>query len=125
MEHYTKLRSSFHTVRVLEEINDPERTPPLEQARANVALNGFAADRCEWLDADVNTTLRRLTDEVAGLADASQVVVAGQDEQGVARGHASTLTTPPERATRPSPLSPDPQLAPPRPGSTPGPPVRS
>ncbi|WP_288251392.1 class I SAM-dependent methyltransferase [uncultured Hydrogenophaga sp.] len=37
--------------------------PALEQARANVALNGFAADRCEWLDADVNTTLRRLIDE--------------------------------------------------------------
>lgn len=37
--------------------------PALEQARANVALNGFDGDRCEWLDADVNASLRRLIDE--------------------------------------------------------------
>jgi 23S rRNA (cytosine1962-C5)-methyltransferase len=37
--------------------------PALEQARANVALNGFDADRCEWLDADVNGSLRRFIDE--------------------------------------------------------------
>ncbi|RFP76813.1 class I SAM-dependent rRNA methyltransferase [Hydrogenophaga borbori] len=37
--------------------------PALEQARANVALNGFDAGRCEWRDADVNATLRRLIDE--------------------------------------------------------------
>lgn len=33
--------------------------PALERARANVALNGFAADRAEFLDADVNASLRR------------------------------------------------------------------
>jgi len=37
--------------------------PALEQARANVALNGFDPGRCEWLDADVNATQRRLIDE--------------------------------------------------------------
>lgn len=35
MEHYSKLRSSFHTVRVLEALNDPAREAHLEQARAN------------------------------------------------------------------------------------------
>jgi 23S rRNA (cytosine1962-C5)-methyltransferase len=33
--------------------------PALERARANVALNGFDAGRCEFLDADVNGSLRR------------------------------------------------------------------
>jgi 23S rRNA (cytosine1962-C5)-methyltransferase len=33
--------------------------PALERARANVALNGFDAARCEFLDADVNASLRR------------------------------------------------------------------
>ncbi|MDP3140016.1 MAG: class I SAM-dependent methyltransferase [Burkholderiaceae bacterium] len=32
--------------------------PALERARANVALNGFDAARCELLDADVNASLR-------------------------------------------------------------------
>ena len=33
--------------------------PALERARANVALNGFDASRAEFLDADVNASLRR------------------------------------------------------------------
>ena len=33
--------------------------PALERARANVALNGFDAQRAEFLDADVNASLRR------------------------------------------------------------------
>jgi 23S rRNA (cytosine1962-C5)-methyltransferase len=33
--------------------------PALELAQANVALNGFEADRADWLDADVNTSLRQ------------------------------------------------------------------
>ena len=33
--------------------------PALERARANVALNGFDAARAEFLDADVNASLRR------------------------------------------------------------------
>jgi 23S rRNA (cytosine1962-C5)-methyltransferase len=33
--------------------------PALARARANVALNGFAEDRTEFLDADVNASLRR------------------------------------------------------------------
>jgi 23S rRNA (cytosine1962-C5)-methyltransferase len=33
--------------------------PALERARANVALNGLAAARAEFLDADVNASLRR------------------------------------------------------------------
>jgi len=33
--------------------------PALERARANVALNGFDAGRTEFLDADVNASLRR------------------------------------------------------------------
>jgi len=33
--------------------------PALERARAHVALNGFAAERAEFLDADVNASLRR------------------------------------------------------------------
>ena len=37
--------------------------PALERARANVALNGFDAARTEFLDADVNATLRRFIDE--------------------------------------------------------------
>jgi len=37
--------------------------PALQQAAANVALNGLDASRCEWLDADVNATLRRFIDE--------------------------------------------------------------
>lgn len=32
--------------------------PALERARAHVALNGFAADRADFLDADVNASLR-------------------------------------------------------------------
>jgi len=35
----------------------------LELARANVLRNGFAAQRCEFLDADVNASLRRLAQE--------------------------------------------------------------
>ncbi len=37
--------------------------PALEQARANVALNGFELARCEFLDADVNASLRRFAQE--------------------------------------------------------------
>ena len=37
--------------------------PALQQAAANVALNGLDTSRCEWLDADVNATLRRFIDE--------------------------------------------------------------
>jgi len=33
--------------------------PALQRARANVALNGFDAAQCEFLDADVNASLRR------------------------------------------------------------------
>ena len=33
--------------------------PPLERARAHVALNGFAAERVTFLDADVNASLRQ------------------------------------------------------------------
>jgi 23S rRNA (cytosine1962-C5)-methyltransferase len=37
--------------------------PALAQARANVVLNGLDEDRCEFLDADVNTSLRRFGEE--------------------------------------------------------------
>jgi 23S rRNA (cytosine1962-C5)-methyltransferase len=37
--------------------------PALARARAHVALNGFEADRAEFLDADVNASLRRFIDE--------------------------------------------------------------
>jgi 23S rRNA (cytosine1962-C5)-methyltransferase len=37
--------------------------PALEQARANVTLNGFDLARCEFLDADVNASLRRFAQE--------------------------------------------------------------
>lgn len=37
--------------------------PALTQARANVALNGLDEQRCEFLDADVNASLRRFADE--------------------------------------------------------------
>ncbi|MDP3700667.1 MAG: class I SAM-dependent methyltransferase [Hylemonella sp.] len=37
--------------------------PAIEQARANVALNGFDASRTEFLDADVNASLRRFVEE--------------------------------------------------------------
>lgn len=37
--------------------------PALEQARANVALNGLDVARCEFLDADVNASLRRFHEE--------------------------------------------------------------
>lgn len=37
--------------------------PALEQARANVARNGFDLDRTEFLDADVNASLRRFAQE--------------------------------------------------------------
>jgi len=37
--------------------------PALERARAHVALNGFDDARCEFLDADVNASLRRFVDE--------------------------------------------------------------
>ena len=37
--------------------------PALERARANVALNGFEASRAEFLDADVNASLRRFIEE--------------------------------------------------------------
>ncbi|WP_427915536.1 class I SAM-dependent rRNA methyltransferase [Ramlibacter sp. MMS24-I3-19] len=37
--------------------------PALERARAHVALNGFEADRAEFLDADVNASLRRFIEE--------------------------------------------------------------
>ena len=37
--------------------------PALEQARANVARNGFDAARTEFLDADVNASLRRYAQE--------------------------------------------------------------
>jgi 23S rRNA (cytosine1962-C5)-methyltransferase len=37
--------------------------PALERARAHVALNGFEAARTEFLDADVNATLRRFVEE--------------------------------------------------------------
>ncbi|MBX9959623.1 MAG: class I SAM-dependent methyltransferase [Burkholderiaceae bacterium] len=37
--------------------------PALEQARTNVALNGHDPARCEFLDADVNASLRRFAQE--------------------------------------------------------------
>ncbi len=37
--------------------------PALERARAHLALNGFGAANAQFLDADVNATLRRLIDE--------------------------------------------------------------
>ncbi len=37
--------------------------PAIAQARANVALNGFDAARTEFLDADVNASLRRFVEE--------------------------------------------------------------
>jgi 23S rRNA (cytosine1962-C5)-methyltransferase len=37
--------------------------PALQRAQENVALNGFDAARCEFLDADVNASLRRFIDE--------------------------------------------------------------
>ncbi|HVE54402.1 MAG TPA: class I SAM-dependent methyltransferase [Ramlibacter sp.] len=37
--------------------------PALERARANVALNGFGAGAAEFLDADVNASLRRFIEE--------------------------------------------------------------
>jgi 23S rRNA (cytosine1962-C5)-methyltransferase len=37
--------------------------PALERARANVALNGFDASRTDFLDADVNGSLRRFIEE--------------------------------------------------------------
>ncbi|HEY0887913.1 MAG TPA: class I SAM-dependent methyltransferase [Ramlibacter sp.] len=37
--------------------------PALERARANLALNGFDAARAEFLDADVNASLRRFIEE--------------------------------------------------------------
>ncbi|MES2184406.1 MAG: class I SAM-dependent methyltransferase [Pseudomonadota bacterium] len=37
--------------------------PALERARAHVALNGFAAGQAEFLDADVNASLRRFGQE--------------------------------------------------------------
>ncbi len=37
--------------------------PALERARANVALNGFEAPRADFLDADVNASLRRFIEE--------------------------------------------------------------
>lgn len=37
--------------------------PALDKARANVALNGFDASRTEFLDADVNASLRRFLQE--------------------------------------------------------------
>jgi 23S rRNA (cytosine1962-C5)-methyltransferase len=37
--------------------------PALEQARANVTLNGFDPAHCEFLDADVNASLRRFAQE--------------------------------------------------------------
>jgi 23S rRNA (cytosine1962-C5)-methyltransferase len=37
--------------------------PALEQARANAALNGHDLARCEFLDADVNASLRRFAQE--------------------------------------------------------------
>ncbi len=37
--------------------------PALAQARANVVLNGFDDDKCMFLDADVNATLRKLGEQ--------------------------------------------------------------
>ena len=37
--------------------------PALERARFNVALNGFASERAEFLDADVNASLRRFIEQ--------------------------------------------------------------
>lgn len=37
--------------------------PALERARANIALNGFDAAKAEFLDADVNASLRRFGEE--------------------------------------------------------------
>jgi 23S rRNA (cytosine1962-C5)-methyltransferase len=37
--------------------------PALERARANVALNGYDPARCDFLDADVNASLRRFIGE--------------------------------------------------------------
>lgn len=49
MEHYDKLVSSFHTARILEELDDPSRDAQLAQARANAvyhmgALSHFVGD---------------------------------------------------------------------------------
>jgi hypothetical protein len=53
-EHYAKLRSSFHTLRILEAVNDPARAAQLENARANVVyhmgmLSHFVADAAQPL----------------------------------------------------------------------------
>ena len=37
--------------------------PALERAKAHVALNGFDSATCDWLDADVNASLRRFIEE--------------------------------------------------------------
>ena len=37
--------------------------PAIDKARANVALNGFAAERADFMDADVNASLRRFAQE--------------------------------------------------------------
>lgn len=39
MEHHAKLTSDFKTLRTLEKINDPDRAPQLEMARANVMVD--------------------------------------------------------------------------------------
>jgi len=54
LEHYTKLRSSFHTARVLEEIDDPRRARHLEAARDNALfhmgmLSHFVGDAAQPL----------------------------------------------------------------------------
>lgn len=53
-EHYAKLRSSFHTLRVLEAVNDPRRAAQLENARMNVLyhmgmLSHFVGDAAQPL----------------------------------------------------------------------------
>jgi hypothetical protein len=53
-EHYTKLQSSFHTLRILEEVNDADRAPQLRQARENVIyevgiLSHFVSDASQPL----------------------------------------------------------------------------
>ncbi len=59
MEHYTKLRSAFNTVRILETLNDPTRAEHLEQARANAIyhlgmMSHFIGDAAQPLHTTVH-----------------------------------------------------------------------
>lgn len=59
MEHFTKLRSAFNTVRILETLNDPTRAEHLAQARANAIyhlgmLSHFLGDAAQPLHTTVH-----------------------------------------------------------------------